>query len=51
MMMEMNISPLVFEDVRLHSLKDPVISKVMDLVMTGEKHTEQFESTDFKPYA
>ena len=46
----LNISPVVFEDVRLHSLKDPVISKVMDLVMTGEKHTEQFDSTNFKPY-
>ena len=43
MMMAMSISPIVFENVRLHSLKHPVISKVMDLVMTGEKHTEQFE--------
>ena len=49
-MMEMSISPVVFEDVRLHSLKDPVISKVMELVMTGKKHPEPFESSEFKLY-
>ena len=49
-MMDLNTSPIIFGDVKSHSSNDPVISRIVDLVLTGEKSIAYNTPKEFKPY-
>ena len=49
-MMDLSTSPIIFDDVKSHSSKDPVISRIIDLVLTGENSIAYNTPKEFKPY-
>ena len=50
-MMDLSRAPVTFEEVRTHSRKDPIISKVMDLLLNSEKKWDHLATSELKPYA
>ena len=51
LMMDLSNSPVTFEEVQSYSRKDPVISKVIELVLNKEKDQTPVKSSEFNQYS
>ena len=51
LMMDLSHAPVTFDEVRSKSSKDPIINKVMDMVLNSENDWCHEKAPEFKPYS